>query len=158
MLRGRSLALRRGLAIAGTAFLALLGLGSASLSFGAPYPGARLAAFVPKAGCVQADDQGALIQLNVLSRNLRRGCAVDVDFTGLTYDRLARHHADGTPVSRRRNADWQRYARAYLTSGSATVLVRGAGNGFSLATLQQLGQQPVLGRVGNWKVLGPPTR
>jgi alpha-1,2-mannosyltransferase len=158
VLRGRSLALRRGLAVAGTAVLALIGVSTASLAFGAPYPGDRLAAYVPQAGCVRADDPGALIQLNVLSRNLRRGCTVHVDFTGLTYDRLARHRQDGTPISRRRNATWQRYARAYLTSGSSTVLVRGAGNGFSRATLRQLGQLPVLGKVGQWRVLGPPTR
>ena len=156
--RDRSDALRRALAVSGTAVLALLGLASASLTFGLSYPGARLAAFVPEAGCVRADDPGGLIQLNVLSRNLRRGCPVDVDFTGLTYDRLARHRADGTPVSRRRNVAWQSYARTYLTSGSATVLVRGAGNGFSQATRRELGELPVLGQVGRWQVLGPPTR
>jgi hypothetical protein len=135
-----------------------MGVTTASLAFGDPYPGARLATYLPEAGCVRADDPGALIQLNVLTRDLRRGCTVHVDFTGLTYDRLARHREDGTPVSRRRNATWQRFAREYLTSGSATVLVRGPGNGFSRATVRQLGELPVLGQVGRWQVLGAPTR
>jgi hypothetical protein len=153
-LRGRPLTLRRGAAAIAVTALAALGLLTASLSFGQPYPGARLEAFVPEKGCVRADDPGALIQLNVLSRNLQRGCTVHVDFTGITYDRLARTRPNGTPVSRRRNADWQRYARAYLMSGSATVLVRGAGNGFSRATMRELRQLPVLGQVGRWQVRG----
>jgi alpha-1,2-mannosyltransferase len=156
-LRGRPVLLRRGLAAVTATALAVLGLLTASLSWGRPYPGDRLAAFLPESGCVRADDPGALIQLNVLSRNLERGCTVHVDFTGITYDLLARTRADGTPVSRRRNADWQRYARAYLMSGSSTVLVRGAANGFSQATQRQLRQLPVLGRVDGWRVLGPPT-
>jgi alpha-1,2-mannosyltransferase len=148
---------RRASAAAALAALAALGVGTTMGSFGVRYPGERLAAFLPADGCVRADDPGALIQLDALSRDLQRGCTVHADFTGITYDRLARQDAEGNPVSRRRNEDWQRYARAYLTSGSATVLVRGSANGFSRATTRQLRALPVLGRVDRWRVLGPPT-
>jgi alpha-1,2-mannosyltransferase len=142
-------------AVAAMAALGALGVGTTMGSFGVRYPGERLATFLPAQGCVRADDPGALIQLNVLSRDLRRGCVVHADFTGITYDRLAHRNAAGHPVTRRRNAAWQRYARDYLTSGSATVLVRGRANGFNRATTARLNSLPVLGEVGPWRVLGP---
>jgi hypothetical protein len=145
-------------AVVALTVLGALGIGTTMGSFGVRYPGERLAAFLPANGCVRADDPGALIQLDVLSRNLRRGCTVHADFTGITYDRLARQDADGDPVSRRRNRAWQRYAQDYLLSGSATVLVRGSANGFSTATTASLRALPVLGRVGRWTVLGPARR
>jgi hypothetical protein len=137
------------------AVLLLMGIGTASQSFGDRYPGDKLAAFLPAQGCVRADDPGALIQLDVLTRDLRRGCEIPVDFTGLTYYRPVRR-ADGTIVPRGRDQRWQRRARSYLTSGSATVLIRRTGNSFNKATRQQLAALPVLGRVGRYKILGPP--
>ncbi|HKG51722.1 MAG TPA: glycosyltransferase 87 family protein [Actinomycetales bacterium] len=132
-----------------------MGVGTATQSFGVRYPGDKLAAFVPAQGCVRADDPGALIQLNVLTRDLGRGCEIPVDFTGVTYYRPV-HRADGSTVPRGKNAQWQRRARSYLTSGAATVLVRRTGNAFNKTTREQLAALPVLGRVGPWKILGPP--
>jgi alpha-1,2-mannosyltransferase len=142
-------------AVAAVLALGALGVATTKTSFGVRYPGERLAAFLPTQGCVRADDPGALIQLDVLSRNIRRGCLVHADFTGITYDRLGRREPDGDPVPRRRNLAWQRYAQEYLTSGSATVLVRGRANGFSRATTARLRSLTVLGQVGPWRVLGP---
>ena len=137
------------------ATLVALGIGTAVQRFGTRYPGSRLAAFVPAQGCLRADDPGALIQLNVLTRDLRRGCEQPVDFTGITYYRPAKR-ADGSIISRGKNQQWQRRARAYLMTGSGTVLVRRTGNGFNKTTRKQLNALPVLGQVGRWKVLGPP--
>ena len=78
-----------------------------------------------------------------------------VDFTGQTYDRLAQQGLDGSPLPRDANPAWQAYAREYLTSGSATVLVRGSNNGFDATTQQLFRSLPVLGRVGEHAVLGP---
>jgi alpha-1,2-mannosyltransferase len=146
-------------AVAATAVagLALLGVGTvAAAPLGDSFPGRRLASFVPTKGCVRSDSPIALIQLDLLSRTLRSGCDVPVDFTGITYDRLARTLPDGTPVLRESNDEWQQYARRYLTSGSSTVLVRGVENGFDDTTLRMLRTLPVLGRADGWAVLGPP--
>jgi hypothetical protein len=147
--------LRVAVTAAAAGMLALMGTGTALAMFGARYPGDRLAAFVPAEGCVRADDPGALIQLNVLTRDLRRGCEVPVDFTGLTYYQPIRR-ADGSTVPRSRDRRWQRRARSYLTSGAATVLVRRTGNAFDRTTRERLAALPVLGRVGRYTVLGPP--
>jgi hypothetical protein len=146
---------RAAVAMAAAVALVLLGLGTALETFGERFPGKQLAAFVPAQGCLRADDPGALIQLNVLTRDLRRGCEQPVDFTGITYYRPAKR-ADGSIISRGKNQQWQRRARAYLMSGSGTVLVRRTGNGFNKTTREQLKALPVLGQVGRWKVLGPP--
>jgi hypothetical protein len=147
--------LQRAVAGAAVVTFVLLGLVTAAEPLGVRYPGERLAAFVPEDGCVRADDPSALIQLDVLSRNLRRGCTVPVDFSGITYDRLARERPDGSPVLREQNTAWQQYARDHLTSGSATVLIREE-PGYDETTLRIFGSLPVLGRVGRWTVLGPP--
>jgi hypothetical protein len=96
--------LHRGAAAATVAALLLLAIGTAAHPLGRRFPGERLATAVPAAGCVRADAPIALIQLNVLSRDLRRGCDVPVDFTGLTYDRLGAEpggrHAGASDVER----------------------------------------------------------
>jgi alpha-1,2-mannosyltransferase len=135
--------------------LVILGLGSLARPLGEQFPGERLAAHLPASGCVRSDVPTALIQLDVLSRDLSRGCSIPVDFTGQTYDRLARQGLNGSPLPRDANPAWQAYVREYLTSGSATVLVRGSSNGFDETTQQLFGSLPVLGRVGLHAVLGP---
>jgi alpha-1,2-mannosyltransferase len=142
-------------AVAAVTTLALLGLGSLARPLGERFPGEGLAAYVPASGCVRSDAPTVLIQLDVLSRDLARGCPVPVDFTGQTYDRFARQGPDGSPLPRETNPAWQAYARQYLTSGSATVLVRGSNNGFDATTHELFGDLPVLGRVGEHTVLGP---
>ena len=142
-------------AVAAVTTLVLLGLGSLARPLGEHFPGKRLAAHLPVSGCVRSDVPTALIQLDVLSRDLERGCPVPVDFTGQTYDRLARQGLDGSPLPRDANPAWQAYVRDYLTSGSALVLVRGSNNGFDATTQQLFRSLPVLGRVGEHAVLGP---
>jgi hypothetical protein len=141
-------------ATAAAAFV-LLAAGTAARPLGERFPGERLSAFLPPEGCVRADAPTALIQLDVLSRDLHRGCPMPVDFTGLTYDKLARRAPDGAPLPRESNSAWQTFARDYLTSGSATVLVRDSENGFDATTQQLFRSLPVLGRVGEHAVLGP---
>ncbi|MGN6475436.1 MAG: ArnT family glycosyltransferase [Mycobacteriales bacterium] len=70
-------------------------------------------------GCTTSDTPEALIDMNRLSRDLRQGCPLPVDVTGITYDRLA-----GT-THRRLNLPWQRYLVTYLRSGSSFVVARG---------------------------------
>jgi hypothetical protein len=70
-------------------------------------------------GCTTADDPQALIDMNRLSRDLRLGCRLPVDVTGITFDRLA------SSTERRYNLPWQRYLVDYLVSGTSFVVIRG---------------------------------
>ena len=98
-----------------------------------PFPVARVSALLPERGCIRTDSPGALVLLDRMSSELARGCRVPIDFSGQTYD-VGSKDAHGRPVPRVRNAPWQRAAVRYLTSGSAAVLVRGAGDGFDAST------------------------
>ncbi|WP_375478576.1 glycosyltransferase 87 family protein [uncultured Jatrophihabitans sp.] len=83
-----------------------------------------VAADLRAARCVVSDSPAALIELNLLSRNLARGCPDWVDVTGRTYDVDAPD--DNGPARRTKNAKWQRDALRYLTSGDAVLLIRHA--------------------------------
>lgn len=146
----------------GVMVLALLAVGasavlSARLPANREFPGTKLARALPERGCVIADDDAALIELNRFSEDLRQGCHVEVDVTGLTYGVYARHHPDGRPVSRRSNVDWQTFLRSYLTSGSAFILVRQTGTGLSRDTEGFLAQAPVIGRANGFTLRGVRT-
>lgn len=130
------------------------GLHAATFRQGIRFPAARLVAAMPTRGCIVSDVNSTLVLMNVLSRDLRRGCPLMVDFTGRTYDTDARHRPDGTPVSRRHNTVWQQHALQYLTSGSATVLARGPDNGFAPETNATLNRLPVLAHAGRYRLRG----
>ena len=80
--------------------------------------------------CVAADSAAALVAADVLTRDLRNGCPLVVDVTGLTYDQDRGDLGPGpTPTERRRDLEWQRQigryfdapARSCSTSGAATA-------------------------------------
>lgn len=124
--------------------IVLAGLVSATIAQGQGFPAARLATAIPP-GCVTADDDNGLIQLNVLTRDLSAGCPVMVDVSGLTYDRDARRSPTGQPLPRSRNPAWQLDALRYLTSGSSVILLRGnSGDGWSRSTKRALARLPDL--------------
>ncbi|MBO0900426.1 DUF2029 domain-containing protein [Cellulomonas sp. zg-ZUI22] len=115
---------------------------------------AEVRGLLPEQGCVRADSPGVLAVLDVLSRDEERGCRTRVDVSGQTYvvgDRDDR----GRPVPRSRNSRWQDDAVAYLTSGTAAVLVRATGNGFDDATVERLHRQGTLVRLRGAQVLLP---
>jgi alpha-1,2-mannosyltransferase len=126
------------------AFLAS-GVWVASRPEGTSFPGAQLAKAAP-AGCVTADDPQALIQMNRLSRDLRSGCRVDIDVTGITYDTLRRVRRDGKPVPRRNNRAFQQYLYNYLVSGNSFVVARRKGDGLTPDTSGALARRPALAR------------
>ena len=125
---------RRSLALLGAAAI-VLGLATVPMVMHPvrPFPVGRVSALLPERGCVRTDSPGALVLLDRMSSELARGCQVPIDFSGQTYD-VGSKDAHGRPVPRVRNAPWQRAAVHYLTSGSAAVLVRGAGDGFDAST------------------------
>ena len=119
-----------------------------------PFPGAHLGRLAGGRGCVVADDPSALILMNVLSRDLSRGCPQPVDFTGQTYDRAAMSGSDGQWLPRIRNPRWQQMATEQLTAGSSTILARKGGAGLSRATKNRLDAMPVLAAGKGYVLLG----
>lgn len=117
-----------------------------------PFPAGRIEAHLPQTGCVRSDSPAALVLLDRASRNLEAGCRLPVDLSGQSYDIDSRDRS-GRPVPRVHNAAWQRAATRYLTSGSATVLVRPVGNGFDSSTRSALGRMRILERIGGMRVL-----
>ncbi len=118
------------------------------------FPAADMSARLPT-GCVQADAPTALALLDVLSRNLDQGCDVAVDLSGQTYD-AGHTDATGARVERIDNQQWQRDARAYLTSGDAMVLARTRGNYFDDETLAYLDRWPAVVDVHGIQLRLPP--
>jgi hypothetical protein len=99
-------------------------------------------------GCVMTDDPQILAALDVLSRDLDRGCPLWPDVTGYTYDRDSVEVA-GKEVPRRDNPVWQRDVAAYLLSGQA-VIVHRAATRLDPATNRLVRSGRVLARSGSW--------
>jgi alpha-1,2-mannosyltransferase len=131
----------------------------AGLHRGSSFPGARLSQAATSSRCVTADSPAALIQMDLLSRNLARQCRVWIDVTGLTYDTAALRGPNGDPLPRRLNRPWQQALTDYLFSGSATILLLGDGDGLAPDTARTIDHLPVLIRDSGytlWQV--PPGR
>ena len=116
------------------------------------FPASRIQAHLPETGCIRSDSPAALVLLDEASRTLEAGCRLPVDLSGQAYDVGARDRV-GRPVPRVHNTAWQRAAVRYLTSGSATVLVRPVGNGFDASTRAALDRMRIVERVGGVRVL-----
>jgi hypothetical protein len=105
-------------------------------------------------GCVASDDPTVLVQMDRLSSDLRTGCVVPVDVSGITYDSLS-----ATGSTRRRNPAWQRFLGDYLVGARSFVLVRQAEDHITPAVQHDLAAHPALA-VGNGLTLrqgGPAT-
>lgn len=111
----------------------------------------RLSAAVARSRCVLADAPIALIELNVLSRDLARGCPNWIDVSGRTYGVDAAAVVNGRRLPRRQNLEWQADLCRYLTSGDAVILVRSA-TGISAATLRAVTRGGVLASEGGHSV------
>jgi hypothetical protein len=61
-------------------------LGPLRVGAGTPFPGPQFGLAAGQEHCVLSDSPIALIEMNVLSRDLRNGCRVRVDVTGYTYE------------------------------------------------------------------------
>jgi hypothetical protein len=142
-LRGRS---RLVLQAAAAALILLSGAAVASSHQGRPMDGAALARSAPP-GCVAGDSPELLIGMNRLSSDLRNGCTVPVDVSGITYDTLHRTRRNGRVLARRANAPYQRFLVHYLMSASSYGLLRGPQE-LSVRTRRLLEHQPVLARSG----------
>jgi hypothetical protein len=124
------------------------------LRLGRPFPGRTAAAIVAGVpGCVVTDYPMTLIQMNLLGRNLQRGCRFVIDLGGSSY------HLAAGPVKekpRAHNPVWQAYALEYLRTGDAAVIARfSPGVGFSRETAKVVFSWPELGRAGKFVIRRP---
>ena len=136
--------------------LLLLWAPALRMRLGIPFPGRELASAVTHRPCVVSDDPTALIEMDVLTRDLRRGCPPVVDVSGISFDRYLVTGPDGEPLPRIQNPRWQRRVAALLQSGSAMVVVNVRLTGLSPATLRRLAKVPVLAKAGPYAVRGRP--
>jgi alpha-1,2-mannosyltransferase len=135
------------------AVLAVLYEPAVTMDVGRPFPGRQLATAAPDRPCVVADVPTALAAMDVLSRDLRRGCPAVVDFAGPIYGRpFAMLGPDGHPVPRSANRRWQQHLLRSLTSGSALVVVDADVTGISPATMRRLNRLPVLAQAGGYEL------
>jgi hypothetical protein len=129
----------------------------AGLHRGTRFPGASLGKAAASSHCVTADSPAALIQMDLLSRDLERQCRVWIDVTGLTYDTAGLRRPNGEPLPRRLDRPWQRALMDYLLSGNAIVILRSGADGFAPENARTIDHLPVLARVAGhtlWQV--PP--
>lgn len=118
-------------------------------------PIARLRAAAAKVdGCVVSDDNAILAAMNVLSRDLARGCALWPDVTGWTYDAYG-DKVDGVEVPWVADPVWQEHVVGYLTSGAAVVQYL-SGTGLDTRSESLLHQGRVLVSAGRWSLYATP--
>jgi alpha-1,2-mannosyltransferase len=144
---------RIAVSIAVAAALLVYASGWSDIHFGRRFPDRFKPLAASATGCVTTDDPTALVETDTLSRNLSRGCRFVADLGGHSHDLAA---ASGNMVSRNKNKPFQRLAVTYLSTGSATILIRfSAGQGFSAKTTAILDQWPRLGHSGKYQVRRP---
>lgn len=119
--------------------LAVLAIIGVLQTKGRSLPQDQVMRLVAGSRCVAADTPAALVVTDLLSRNLRRGCPVLVDVTGLAYDLDHGGLAAGpTPLARRRDTAWQRVVYRHLAAADAVLLARLRGTGLTRNVLERL--------------------
>ncbi len=120
--------------------------------WGRRFPAAELRPAVAAVdGCVATDDPGTLILLDVLDRDVARGCPFMIDLGGNSY-----HPPLIAPGSRRRNQGWQRFALDYLRDADLVIIVRFRSNsGFDEATAREVNGWPVVAESGRYRLRAP---
>jgi len=144
--------------LGGVALVAVVGFALPGLlhSQGTRFPGPPMRGAAARVhGCVTADDPTALVELNVLTSDLDRGCLLWPDVTGWTYDTADVRTHSGKEQSRPENTVWQRLVLGYLKSGSAVILAR-PDTGLSQATKASIDAGPVLAHAGGYALHGVP--
>ncbi|MGZ4593829.1 MAG: glycosyltransferase 87 family protein [Actinomycetes bacterium] len=119
--------------------LVVVGAGSEAPRYGRSHPGAPLHRALVAARCVTADTSAVLIASDMLTRDLRRGCRVVEDVSGLSYDhQLGRGDLRQGPTvaARRRDPVWQRAVVRYLRGGDAEIVQRRDQIGLTAGSLE----------------------
>ena len=104
-------------------------------------------------GCVATDDASTLIQMNLLRRNVERGCPVQIDLGGNIH---VLPHPGKERVSRGRNPDFQRFCLDFYRSHQAVITVKfRQGRDYSARTARIYRSWPELVRIGQYVVKIP---
>ncbi len=93
---------------------------------------------------------------DVLTRDIRRGCPLLVDPTGLAYEPGHDLAAGPTPEARMRHAPWQRMMRRHLTSGDVVIVDRPRLSGVESRDAGKSEGLPLVAVVGRDKVYDVP--
>jgi hypothetical protein len=124
-----------------------------------PYPASRLARGVQHAHCVVSNVPMTLIMLDVLSRDLSRGCPNAVDLEGRRYGADRPVHGSDYLAP---NSRWERDLDRYLLSGDALALYpenKAALLGLSPKLRTALARAPILAADGGYVIYDTrPTR
>jgi alpha-1,2-mannosyltransferase len=143
-------------AVASLAAVAILlsALPLTQLRLSRPFPAGKAAAIVADLpGCVTTDFPMTLIQMDLLRRNLERGCRFEVDLGGASYHIGT---SEDKNMLRDHNEVWQTYALEYLRTGNAVVIARfSSGVGFSPETAKVVLGWPKFGRAGKYVIRQP---
>ncbi len=106
--------------------------------------------------CVAADSAAALVTADVLTRDLRHGCPLVVDVTGLTYDQDPGDLGSGpTPRERGRDLEWQQSVASYFDSSGAVVLDQWRSDGLDARLLAGLERRDLELGEPSFRVLVP---
>ena len=104
-------------------------------------------------GCLATDWPMALLQLDLMQREIDRGCRFMVDLGGYSY------YLTDSPYHsqmRRNNEDWQVLALAYYRSADAVLPVRfSVKSGYSDATARTVKSWPVLVKADGYAIRRP---
>jgi alpha-1,2-mannosyltransferase len=143
-----------GLAIVALLLLAVHASPLLERSLSRDFPGALLGrALADLPGCVATDDPSTLIQMNLLRRNVERGCPVQVDLGGNNY---VLPHPGQRPVNRGRNPYFQRFCLDFYRSQQAVISVAlREGRDYSAQTARIYKSWPDLVRIGSYVVKIP---
>jgi alpha-1,2-mannosyltransferase len=130
----------RAVAVAATALMLLvIGANSEMHRDGRNNPGVAVQAALAGARCVTADTPAVLIATDELSVDLRHGCPLLLDVTGLTYNQDRGDLAQGsTGHARRSDIEWQRQVERYFAHSDATVLQTGNPDRLDAATIAEV--------------------
>ena len=96
-------------------------------------------------GCIATDFPMTMLQMNMVQRNIDRGCPLVVDIGGYNYYYVDSQYSD---VSRRKNKDFQMLVLDYYRSADAVLPVRfSVASGYSKATARTIHSWPVIKKV-----------
>jgi alpha-1,2-mannosyltransferase len=142
--------------LSGAALLLPAALASPLLerSLSRDFPGAELGrALGDLPGCVATDDPSTLIQMDLLRRNVERGCPAQIDLGG---NNQLLPHPGKQRVSRGRNPYFQRFCLDFYRAQQAVITVKfRQGRDYSARTARIYQSWPVLVRVGRHVVKIP---
>jgi len=112
------------------------------------FPGAQLGrALAGLRGCVATDDPTTLIEMNLLRRNVERGCPLQIDLGGNNY---VLPHPGKQLVSRANNPYFQRFFLHFFRSHQAVIIVNyREGRDLSAQTARIYKSWPDLVRIGS---------